>query len=428
MAQLTTDDFTVVPNTVKEKKTPIGQHIITALRYIILTAVALLVFMPFILAFLGSFKNNAEIIAFPPTFLPETWLWQNWPELFTTDLGGQVRPEGTTSIGVIVGIFAFYLTFLATGLESNLNAAQTTIQRVGAWIAVGMIAVFSVGLSFYLRSVLPASQDVVIYSVPIFIAILMLIAVGVIGMSDPDWNRVLLSLAGSIVVMILVGLLFNQLAVWAGAGRFLRWFFNTAVLSIVRACLQIFFCSMAAYALARLDFPGKNFIIAFILLTMTIPAAVTLIPSYVLIARMEWINAWYALVFPGLIVPGTIFMLVQFLKAIPKDLEEAARIDGASYFQIYRDLILPLARPALLTVFILNFQGMWNDYLGPLLYFNTSDMWVLNVALQVFQQQYSSDWNLVLVGAMVNAVPVLILFAAFSRYYIEGVSFAGVKG
>ena len=89
---------------------------------------------------------------------------------------------------------------------------------------------------------------------------------------------------------------------------------------------------------------------------------------------------------------------------------------------------MPLARPALLTVFILNFQGMWNDYLGPLLYFNTSDMWVLNVALQVFQQQYSSDWNLVLVGAMVNAVPVLILFSMFSRYYIEGVSFAGVKG
>ena len=411
-----------------EKSTPLSQHIITALRYIILTAVGLVVFMPFILAFLGSFKNNAEIIAFPPTFLPETWRWENWPELFTTDLGGQVRVEGTTSVGVIVGIFAFYLTFLATGLRANLAGERTPIQRFGPAISIAIVVLTNLGLSLYLRSVLAANQTIVTYSVPIAIAILMLIALGVIGMSSPDWQRAIVALLGSIVVMAVTTLLFTQLAALAGAGRFARWFFNTALLSIVRACLQIFFCSMAAYALARLTFPGKNLIIGFILLTMTIPGAITLIPSYVLISRMQWINAWYALVFPGLIVPGTIFMLTQYLKAIPTDLEEAARIDGASYFQMYRDLILPLAKPALLTVFILQFQGMWNDYLAPLLYFNTADMWVLNIALQVFQQQYSSDWNLVLVGAMVNAIPVLILFSIFSRYYIEGVSYAGVKG
>ena len=103
-------------------------------------------------------------------------------------------------------------------------------------------------------------------------------------------------------------------------------------------------------------------------------------------------------------------------------------MDGASYFQIYKDIILPLARPALLTLFILQFQSMWNDFLTPLLYLNTADMWLLNVGLQVFQQQYASQMNLVLVGAMVNAIPVIILFYAFSKYYIEGVSYAGVKG
>lgn len=426
MAQIASEEYPVFEE--QSQPIPIGKYIVTGLRYFVLTAVGLLVFTPFILAFLGSFKNNAEIIAFPPTFLPEVWLWENWPALFTTDLGGQVRPEGTTSVGVIVGIFAFYLTFLMTGLRSSLNAEQTPIQRYGAWISAAIIILTNVALSFYLRAVLPVNQDVVVYSVPVAVAVLMFIALGVIGMSDPDWQRVIVSLLGSVAVMIVVGFLFNQLAVFAGAGRFARWFFNTALLSIVRACLQIFFCSMAAYALARLRFPGNNFVVAFILLTMTIPGAITLIPSYVLISRMQWINAWYALVFPGLIVPGTIFMLHQYFKAIPRDLEEAARIDGASYFQIYRDLILPLARPALLTVFILQFQGMWNDYLAPLLYFNTADMWVLNVALQVFQQQYSSDWNLVLVGAMVNAIPILILFSIFSRYYIEGVSYAGVKG
>lgn len=424
----TTVDSMVTTPANGNKRTPIRTHIVTGIRYLILSAVGLIVFMPFILAFLGSFKNNAEIIAFPPTFLPEVWRFENWPTLFSTDLGGQVRTEGTTSIGLIVGIFAFYLTFLATGLRANVQGARTLIQRAGLPLSLGIILLASVAIHFYLRSALSTSEGMVLYSVPLALGVMMLIAVGVIAMSSPDWQRVLVSLLGSLVVMGLVTVLFNQLAVWAGAGRFIRWFFNTALLSIVRACLQIFFCSMAAYALARLDFRGKNAIIAFILLTMTIPGAITLIPSFVLIARLEWINAWYSLVFPGLIVPGTIFMLTQYLKAIPRDLEEAARIDGASYFQMYRDLILPLARPALLTVFILQFQGMWNDYLAPLLYFNTIDMWVLNIALQSFRSQYASDWNLVLVGAMVNAIPVLVLFSLFSRYYIEGVSYAGVKG
>jgi len=121
-------------------------------------------------------------------------------------------------------------------------------------------------------------------------------------------------------------------------------------------------------------------------------------------------------------------MLTQFLKAVPRELEEAAFIDGASYFQIYKDVVLPLARPALLTLFILQFQGMWNDFLTPLLYLNTPDMWVMNVALSVFQQTYKAQWNLTLVGAMINAVVPLTMFFFFSRYYIEGVSYAGVKG
>jgi len=109
-------------------------------------------------------------------------------------------------------------------------------------------------------------------------------------------------------------------------------------------------------------------------------------------------------------------------------LEEAAVIDGASQFQIYKDVVLPLARPALLTVFILQFQAMWNNFLTPLLYLSSPRMWVLNVALASFRQQYQAQYNLVLVGAMFNAIPVLILFFLFSKYYIEGVAYAGVKG
>ena len=427
MATITAPEAVSKP---KNRNKQITKYVSLGLRYVILTAVALLVFLPFILAFLGTFKTNIEIIAFPPTFFPETWMLENWPALFTTDLGGSVRPEGATSIGLVVGAFAFFLTFMGTGLSSNLGGEKTIWDRIGLPLSVVIIIILGVLINFYLGSALAETRvpPALAPSSAIAFSVFFLIALGVIGMSEPDWRRVVISMVGSAAVAAVVTVIFGRLAGFAGAGTYWRWLYNTALLSIVRACLQIVFCSMAAYSLARLNFPGKNLVFGFILLSMTIPGAITLVPSYVLISRLGWINTWYALVFPGLIVPGSIFMLTQFLKAVPRDLEEAAKIDGASYFQMYRDLILPLARPALLTVFILNFQAMWNDYLGPLLYFRTNDMWVLNTALQTFQQQYSSDWNLVLVGAMVNAIPVLILFSMFSRYYIEGVSYAGVKG
>ena len=415
-----------LPPAAKKRDSRIGKRIGRALRYLLLILVGLAVFMPFILAFLGTFKTGAEIIAFPPTFFPEEWNVENWPELFNTDLGGAPRLEGSTSIGLIVGLFAFYITFLLTAMTSQQEGKGLS-RTIGLPVSLLLVFAAGLGIYFYLGSAFDASL-VLRVSTALAIVLLMLIALGIIGMSEPEWGRVVLSMAGSILVAGLVTLLFSQLAISAGGGRFMRWFFNTALLSVVRAFLVLIFSSMAAYAFARLRFPGRNFIFGFMLASMMLPGAVTLIPSYILIAKIGWINKFYSLVFPGIVTAFGIFLLTQFLKAVPKDLEEAATMDGASYFQIYKDVILPLARPALLTLFILQFQAMWNDYLSPLLYLNTPDMWVLNVALEVFKQQYSSKMNLVLVGAMVNAIPVLILFFFFSKYYIEGVSYAGVKG
>jgi ABC-type glycerol-3-phosphate transport system permease component len=185
---------------------------------------------------------------------------------------------------------------------------------------------------------------------------------------------------------------------------------------------------MAAYAFARLKFAGRDGLFNFMLGTMMIPGAVTLIPAFVLMSKLQLLNTYWALILPGLVGAGSIFMLTQFFKAVPYELEEAAFMDGASRFQIYKDVLLPLARPALLTVFILQFQAMWNNFLTPLLYLNAPRMWVLNVALSTFSDQYQANYNLILVGAMFNAIPVLLLFFFFSRYYIEGASYAGVKG
>ncbi len=410
----------------KRRDPMIRKRVGRIVRYLLLILVGLAVFTPFILAFLGSFKTGAEIIAFPPTFFPEEWKVANWSELFTTDLGGAPRVEGSTSIGLIVGLFAFYATFLLTAM-TNQQEGKGLPRTIGLPVSLLLVFAAGFGVYFYLGSAFDASL-VLKVSTSLAIVLLMLIALGIIAMSEPEWGRVVLSMAGSILVAGLVTWLISQLAITAGGGRFMRWFFNTALLSVVRAFLVLIFSSMSAYAFARLRFPGRNLIFGFMLASMMLPGAVTLIPSYILIAKLGWINKFYSLVFPGIVVAFGIFLLTQFLKAVPKDLEEAATMDGASYFQIYKDVILPLARPALLTLFILQFQAMWNDYLSPLLYLNTPDMWVLNVALEVFKQQYSAKMNLVLVGAMVNAVPVLILFFIFSRYYIEGVSYAGVKG
>ncbi|MEJ2736513.1 MAG: carbohydrate ABC transporter permease [Anaerolineae bacterium] len=211
-------------------------------------------------------------------------------------------------------------------------------------------------------------------------------------------------------------------------GTFPRWLFNTAFLSVSVAVLQAIGCSMAAYAFARLQFPGRDAVFNFMMGTMMIPGAVTLIPAFVLMSKLNLLNTYWSLLLPSVVSAGSIFMLTQFFKTIPRDLEESAFIDGASTFQIYKDVILPLARPALLTVFILQFQGMWNSFLTPLLYLDSPRMWVLNVALSIFRQQYAAQWNLTLVGAMFNAIPVMILFFFFSKYYIEGVAYAGVKG
>ncbi|NOZ70737.1 MAG: carbohydrate ABC transporter permease [Chloroflexi bacterium] len=279
---------------------PLRRRIKTLFVYFLLIFLGFIALLPFILAFLGTFKTDAEIIAWPPTFLPHEWLWQNWVKTWQTDLG-----EGAT---------------------------------------------------------------------------------------------------------------------------FPRWLFNTAVVSLGSASLQVLFCSMSAYAFARLRFPGKDLVFSFMLASMMIPGAVTLIPAYVLMTKIRFVNTYWSLIVPGAVSAGSIFLLTQFLKSIPTELEEAAFVDGASRFRIYKDVIIPLARPALLTVFILQFQAMWNNYLSPLLYLNTPKMWVLNVALTVFQQQYKAQWNLTLVAAMFNAIPILILFAFLSRYYIEGISYSGLKG
>jgi multiple sugar transport system permease protein len=291
-----------VSRTSAEPGRPPSFYIEALVRYGLLTVLALIAFAPFILSFLGTFKTNAELAAFPPAILPKQWSLDNWVRV---------------------------------------------------------------------------------------------------------WNFTLPTVQGRVLP---------------------RWLFNSAWLALANVLLRLFFCSLAAYAFARMRFPGRDFLFAVVIASLALPPEITLIPGYVFYARINWVNTYWPLIVPDIAVPIGIFMLAQFFKSIPKELEEAAYIDGASRFRTYWSIALPLSRPALLTLAILQFQGAWNDYTKPLLFLQKPDLMTLTVGMAFFRFQYVNDLSAILVGAMFNAIPMLIIFFIFNKYYMEGASYSGLAG
>lgn len=285
-----------------ENQRPLSSQIGVILRYVLLVAMSLLFFAPFLLSFFGTFKNNVEILAYPPQILPQNWNAENWVRVFQ-------------------------------------------------------------------------------FNVP--------------PMQGPS---------------------------------ILLWTWNSVWLAVVNVITQLFFCALAAYAFARIRFPGRDIIFAVMIATMTIPNVVTLIPGYVFFARLGWINTYWPLIVPKLVVPFGIFMLAQFFRSIPKDLEEAAFMDGLGRFGTFWNIALPLSRPALITLAILQFQGSWNEFTGPFLYLQDVTLKTLTAGMAFFRQQFIVDFSAMLVGAMLNAIPVLILFFIFNKYYTESGSYSGLAG
>jgi multiple sugar transport system permease protein len=213
-----------------------------------------------------------------------------------------------------------------------------------------------------------------------------------------------------------------------GNSYFPRWILNSFILSASIVIAQLFFCSLAGFAFARLNMPGKGFVFAAMLSTMMIPGMVLMIPKYQILNALHLINTYWALIIPGVVNAGMIFMLTQFFRAIPKDLDEAAWMDGAGIFTTYWRVILPLARPALATLALLTFQGVWNTYLDALVLLNTQDMFPLTVGLGFLKGQYGTFYNVVLAGSMFNTLPMVLLIMIFSRFYVQGATYSGVKG
>lgn len=205
------------------------------------------------------------------------------------------------------------------------------------------------------------------------------------------------------------------------------YFFNSTKVTILVVIGHLIVSSMGAYAFARLKFPGRNILFYCLLATMMIPYHVTMIPTFKLLRILGWLNTHQALIIPPLFGAFGLFLLRQFFLSIPKDLEDAARIDGASYPRIFINIILPISIPALTTLAIFTFMGQWNDFLAPLIYINDDHLKTLTLGLATFQGTYTTQWNYMMAGAFIVLIPIIVIYIFAQRYFIEGVMMSGLK-
>jgi multiple sugar transport system permease protein len=208
----------------------------------------------------------------------------------------------------------------------------------------------------------------------------------------------------------------------------MRWFVNSMVAALAQAAIVVATSAMAAYALARLDFPGKRILTAVIISTLFIPAIIFLTPTYLILDELQWLDSLLAVIFPGAAGAIGVFLLRQFFLSIPKELEEAAVLDNASPWKIFWKIILPLSRPALATLFLLAFLTNWNDFLLPLFVLFSPESLTLPPGLGLLQGTYTTSYEIIMAGAVVATVPALLLFILAQRFIIEGVASTGIKG
>ena len=207
-----------------------------------------------------------------------------------------------------------------------------------------------------------------------------------------------------------------------------RWLANSLVVAGFATVLVLTVDSLAAYTLARLRPPGSRFIFALIIATMMVPGQVLLVPVYLLLSRLGWLDTYWALIVPHGAAAFGVFLLHQFFKGVPRELEEAARLDGAGKLRVFWHVMLPLSKPVLATLAIFTFVGVWNDFLGPLVFVDSLDLYTLPVGIALFQSSYANEYGLTMAASLICTLPVLVLFLAFNRMIIRGIASGALKG
>jgi multiple sugar transport system permease protein len=221
----------------------------------------------------------------------------------------------------------------------------------------------------------------------------------------------------------------NYVEAWKSL-PFDRFFLNTLIVTICVTVAQLFTCSLGGYAFARLKFPGRNKIFLGYLATLMIPFPVIMIPLFITMRYLGWVDSLIGLIAPGLFSAWGTFLMRQFMLGIPSDLEEAAKIEGCSFWGIYWRIILPLCKPVLATLGIFTFLGTWNDFLWPLIMINSIPNKTLPLGLVMFQARVAAEtpWHLIMAASCFTVLPVLILFIIGQKYYVRGIAISGMKG
>jgi multiple sugar transport system permease protein len=209
-----------------------------------------------------------------------------------------------------------------------------------------------------------------------------------------------------------------------------RYILNTLIVAGFSVAGTVISCSMVAYSLARINWPGRNILFGILLATMMIPFPVTMIPLFIMFSRLGWVNTFLPLTVPAFF--GTaffIFLLRQFFMTIPKDLTDAARVDGANELRIFLGVVIPLSKPALASVALFQFIGSWSDFLGPLIYLGgASDKFTVSLGLSIFQGEYSTEFGALMAASTVMLLPIVVLFFFTQRTFIQGITLTGIKG
>lgn len=208
---------------------------------------------------------------------------------------------------------------------------------------------------------------------------------------------------------------------------FTRFYLNTIIVTLGRTIGQVLICALAGYSFARLRFPGKNFLFLSVLAIMMIPSQITLVPNYILLKYLHWIDTYQGLIIPSLFSGFGTFLLRQFFMSLPIEMEEAAKLDGCNPLQIFIHIALPLAQPGLVAFGVLVILWSWNDFLWPLIITNSTNMQMLSVGISYFQNPNVSNYALTMAASTLAVIPILIIFILAQRFIIEGITMTGMK-
>ena len=263
------------------------------------------------------------------------------------------------------------------------------------------------------------------------ISYLLMTAIGIVLITPLLW-MVFTSLKPMEEIVRYPPTFFPEKIVWQNyldtitAFPFWRYARNTLLITVLVVFGNVLSNSFIAYGFAKLDFPGKKLMFALVLSTMMIPGFVTMIPQYVLFSKIGWVGTYLPLIVPSFFGNAfNIFLMRQFYLSINDELIEAAEIDGANHFYIWSRLMLPLTKPALITIAINSFNAAWNDFLGPLLYIQDQEKYTLQIGLQVFQNRATTQWNYLMAGATLVLIPTILIFFFAQSYFIEGMDLTG---